>query len=671
MTSLELNNTPLIRARLCSLDESFRKLIWAHALVSLLLAAWHGTWAAALMVGLGTAGAVHWLIRREPGTSASRCFVGAALMAYSGLFIYQSHGMAEMHFHVFCALAFLVIYRDAKVIITAAAFIAGHHALFAALTMANLPAYIYSTVGISPVLLTLVHALFVVFESAVLLKVASTLRKEWIHELESVDYHERMADIADSIANGDLTRNVEIANESDRFGKAFRKMSDSLRIMVGAYTECTESVALTVQPFEDVRGELRQQSAEMDIAVKQASLISQRAAETGAALLQTGDALKATNQGISQRFREASQSLHELVDGAQKQIAAVNGMEEGFSRTRKGADEVATCVEEMAGAARAAADTATQGGVAIRETVTAMDNIREQVAQTSEKIESLGRRGVEIGAIVETINQIAEQTNLLALNAAIEAARAGEHGKGFAVVADEVRKLAERSAGATREIGSLIERVQVEVQNAMQAMRQCDEQVAGGVQRSELAGQSLNKILESVDGVTMQALSVKTRAVELDEGIQGLQLTIENVHSEMQQSSLRIANLVAHCDDMQNAVFEAETSVEQMLTAAREMVSDLSEVSAGVMQVTAATARQAETLSAVDDISDELTESVEILNELREGLDIHWDRRVVQGQPPKGYGDRRRNAGLMEAALKIVREGKGRGTPETELPRAA
>jgi methyl-accepting chemotaxis protein len=124
----------------------------------------------------------------------------------------------------------------------------------------------------------------------------------------------------------------------------------------------------------------------------------------------------------------------------------------------------------MAQTARNAAKVAETGGASVEKAVASMKRIQQRVQVSSEAIQELGQRGGQIGEIVQTIEHIAEQTNLLALNAAIEAARAGEHGRGFAVVADEVRKLAERSADATREIAALIHAVQSDVEKAIHEM---------------------------------------------------------------------------------------------------------------------------------------------------------------------------------------------------------
>ncbi|MCI0519687.1 MAG: methyl-accepting chemotaxis protein [Chloroflexi bacterium] len=134
-----------------------------------------------------------------------------------------------------------------------------------------------------------------------------------------------------------------------------------------------------------------------------------------------------------------------------------------------------------------------------------MQAIKAKVGLSAERVQEMGRRSDQIGAIVETIEDIASQTNLLALNAANEAARAGEHGKGFAVVADEVRKLAERASGATKEIGGLIKGIQTTVNEAVAAMNEGAREVEGGVSRANEAGQALNDILTAVEAPYAQA----------------------------------------------------------------------------------------------------------------------------------------------------------------------
>jgi methyl-accepting chemotaxis protein len=143
-----------------------------------------------------------------------------------------------------------------------------------------------------------------------------------------------------------------------------------------------------------------------------------------------------------------------------------------------------------------------------------MNSIAERVRSTAKAVESLGSRSDQIGAIVGTIEDIADQTNLLALNAAIEAARAGEQGRGFAVVADEVRALAERTTRATREIGEMIKAIQLETKSAVIAMEEGVSEVAKGSEKAADSGRALEQILQQINDVNAQIHQVATAAEE-------------------------------------------------------------------------------------------------------------------------------------------------------------
>jgi methyl-accepting chemotaxis protein len=158
--------------------------------------------------------------------------------------------------------------------------------------------------------------------------------------------------------------------------------------------------------------------------------------------------------------------------------------------------------------------TATDGAVVVQETLVGMQNIAERVQESARTVASLGARSDQIGAIVGTIEDIADQTNLLALNAAIEAARAGEQGRGFAVVADEVRALADRTTRATKEIGGMIKAIQSETAGAVGSMENGVREVEKGMESSRKSGEALQEIVDAINEVTMQVHQIATAAEE-------------------------------------------------------------------------------------------------------------------------------------------------------------
>jgi methyl-accepting chemotaxis protein len=169
---------------------------------------------------------------------------------------------------------------------------------------------------------------------------------------------------------------------------------------------------------------------------------------------------------------------------------------------------------QAAASSRSASDTALGGAEVVQQTLLGMQNIAERVKESARTVESLGARSDQIGEIVGTIEDIADQTNLLALNAAIEAARAGEQGRGFAVVADEVRALAERTTRATREIGEMIKAIQNETSGAVGSMELGVQEVERGMESSRKSGVALQDILAAINEVTMQIHQIATAAEE-------------------------------------------------------------------------------------------------------------------------------------------------------------
>ncbi len=206
---------------------------------------------------------------------------------------------------------------------------------------------------------------------------------------------------------------------------------------------------------------------------------------------------------------EVAAAATELAATSEQNARSMDNQRAQVGQIAAAVEEMSSSVVEVSERSRdarersmGASETAREGGSVVGSTIEDMQLIADAVDQTAASVESLGSKSDEIGAIIEVINDIAEQTNLLALNAAIEAARAGEHGRGFAVVADEVRKLADRTTSATEEIGSSIREIQSETVKAVERMGNGRERVAGGLEQARQAGASLDAIVEGTSGVT-------------------------------------------------------------------------------------------------------------------------------------------------------------------------
>ena len=217
---------------------------------------------------------------------------------------------------------------------------------------------------------------------------------------------------------------------------------------------------------------------------------------------------------------------HQLAAAAAQLHATAEQIANGSEKVAVQSVNVATAGEQMSASSghiaencslaaegsRHASEAAVSGAQIVDETIAVMDSIANRVKETAQTVERLGSRSEQIGEIIGTIQEIADQTNLLALNAAIEAARAGEQGRGFAVVADEVRKLSERTRKATSEIGEMISAIQSETKGAVVAMETAVDEVAKGSDKAAGSGKALESILQKINEVTEQINQVATAA---------------------------------------------------------------------------------------------------------------------------------------------------------------
>jgi len=251
----------------------------------------------------------------------------------------------------------------------------------------------------------------------------------------------------------------------------------------------------------------------------------------------------------SEQVALASGNLHR---NAEQIAAGTEGIASQTGTAAVASEEMAATSSDIAGNCLRAAEnsqrasgTALSGAEVVRQTTCGMERIAERVKEAAQTVEDLGARSDQIGEIIGTIEDIADQTNLLALNAAIEAARAGEQGRGFAVVADEVRALAERTTRATREISAMIKAIQNETRGAVGAIEVGVSEVAKGTENSLRSGQALEQILEQVSEVTMQINQIATAAEQQTSTTGEISRTIQQITDAFQQNARGIAETAA------------------------------------------------------------------------------------------------------------------------------
>jgi methyl-accepting chemotaxis protein len=263
---------------------------------------------------------------------------------------------------------------------------------------------------------------------------------------------------------------------------------------------------------------------------------------------------------VSSSANEILVSSEEMANGATQQDQEITNTSSAVEELTVSMKQVSNNAEASAEAARRALDAAEQGNRAVRDTLEGMQRIRASVQATAKKIKSLGDRSLEISEIINVINDITEQTNLLALNAAIEAARAGEAGRGFAVVADEVRKLAEHSRNATKDIAALIKAIQAETNEAVVVMEEGTKEVEVGARLADQAGRALDAISSVVrqSAELVQEISLASKQqVRGTEGVANAMQIISNITRQTSQGARQTARTVEQMVKLSEQLNEA------------------------------------------------------------------------------------------------------------------
>jgi twitching motility protein PilJ len=224
-------------------------------------------------------------------------------------------------------------------------------------------------------------------------------------------------------------------------------------------------------------------------------------------------------------------------------------------------NDVSANAAESANVARQSLSAAEDGTRAVQNAIVGMNEIREQIQETSKRIKRLGESSQEIGEIVELISDITEQTNVLALNAAIQAVSAGEAGRGFSVVAEEVQRLAERSGEAAKQIGALIRTIQTDTQDAVTAMEKSTQGVVEGAKLSDAAGQALDEIrrvshqlAELIEGIATSTSEQANSASGVAQSIEEILKVTEQTTEGTQQTAGAIAQLSDLAQQLKNSV---------------------------------------------------------------------------------------------------------------------
>jgi len=412
-------------------------------------------------------------------------------------------------------------------------------------------------------------------------------------EIEAVAYSISREDLLilketlSTFANQDLTQSISLQprnvllNRQDEIGRlaqAFQQMIDNL-VDTGLSVEKMRGKLNEVMSFvQQNTQEVSRASILMNEAAESSYLISGQIAQTmqevSAGVTQQVNQVTHTTHSLDQMV----QSIQGLASGAQDQATAINTVSTQNQQLFDVIQRVIKNVGESANSATSTTEAAQSGTKMVEKHIDGMQQIRNQVTASMGKVSLMGEKSSQINKMLETIEDIAAQTNLLALNAAIEAARAGEHGKGFAVVADEVRKLADRSANATKDIASLVSDVMNAVTDAVTSMSESVNGVETGTLQAQSAGDALVTILK-------EANLVKEQTEQITQAVQEMQRISEIVVNETASVSAVIEENTAATEEMSATSAEISQTMENVASISEENSAAVEEITASADEV--------------------------------------------------------------------------------------
>lgn len=479
-------------------DKLMQVMVFGLVLYSLALAAWYNTWVEAVVIAGGTLIASFLISTMAPNSNLSRITYGISLMAITALNIHQSHGMIEFHFGIFALLAVLLVYRDLTVILAATLVVAVHHIAFFYAQTQGLPIYVLDSADRGWWVIFL-HAGYLIVESIVLMLIAASMKRE-------AQQAEDLAACTSNIVRGDQ---IHLGSRTSGATPLLKKFD--------LYTKTIESLVTEVK---SLTGQLAHSSDRVN------SMTEAVGHSVGQQKLET--------EKIASAIEEMSASSREMSNNAGVAASSALVANEDARNCRSASLRTDSSIKDMA--------------KKIQEAVVTVTSLNDQSSQ--------------IGSVVNVIRGVADQTNLLALNAAIEAARAGEQGRGFAVVADEVRTLAQRSQESTGDIDRMIEALQSKSEAAVAVIEGSQSLVEACVANTQESLQLIEKVSSAI-----------TQINQLNQAIANATQEQANVAAEISENIVNIASsgetVLAHTHNATEEGHSLRRSAKQLESLTR------------------------------------------------------------------------------------------------------
>jgi methyl-accepting chemotaxis protein len=424
----------------------------------------------------------------------------------------------------------------------------------------------------------------------------------------------RLSAVTKAVGDGDLTSKINLTiqhadvgsrDEIGRMAEAFNAVASEIENVGGGVNAMAISLQGVVRQVADTANEVATASEQLASVADQAGSATKNIAEQAQGLSNGARDQGTAVASSADAVKQLGSAINQIAAGTQQQSQGVDATSRAIAEVSKAITDVAQNAQDAAEGSRVADEAARKGLGIVEQTVTGMGQINAAVQDVAARIGDLGEQSAEIGKIVAVIDDIAAQTNLLALNAAIEAARAGEQGRGFAVVADEVRQLAERVTQATSEIAGLIDGVQKGVEESVKATERGTSEVDEGSKLAAEAGISLNEIQEAVQAVTNQVELISAAAEQVTASSDEMVKSIEGVSAITEQTTAATEEMSASNDEVQQAMDQISQITEQSGQAIEESSASTEELTSQVDEVVASSA-------ALGEMANTLTKAVSV-----------------------------------------------------------
>ena len=487
---------------------------------------------------------------------------------------------------------------------------------------------------------------------------------------------EKIAHAAVKIADGDFSNKITVSSR-DEIGvlaDSFNKMSGTLSGIIRNIKSVSGNVAEASGKIGLSNRRLFEQT-ERQVAHSQRTLSSIEGMDGSAQkIVSNVEALSSVSEETSSSILEMTASSKEVANATTGLVSAMGESTSGMAEMKASVQEVSENVADLSSAAEETAsaineisstlrtveshskdaaslseqvssDAQNLGMRSIEKTIEAMNTIQETVVKSAEVVNRLGNRSEEIGSILTVISEVTKQTNLLALNAAILAAQAGERGKGFAVVADEIKSLSDRTTSSTKEIAQLINAVQTEAKDAVEAIRMGAVNVEQGVSLSLEAGEALKKILVSSDHSTQMAKKIEQATIEQNRGVHQVTEAVGQVSHMLQQ-------IARATQEQYNGSVQINNSSEKMNEMTHQVQLAMEEQSKGSQEITKAisniTERLQEIMKAVNAQKQETEVIVKAMVDIRR---VASENNIITGEMDQAVEFLNQQAGILKQEM--------------------